>query len=313
MPLYIRHQGRAFGWRRDIPSHQDHTLRTPERTGGRLLHALTQKGRFKLAMEADQGPPLPPAVDLQPYDTPVTDQGPLGSCTANMADNLVKFCENIAHAQFIPTSRLFTYYTTRHFLEHVSGDAGATIRATLGALALYGTPPEAEWPYDIAQYETVPDAHLYALAQNYKGLAYCRLDIGGSSEQIAQDFASAKALLATKVPFGFGFPVCAGVMAQASKSAEGWFPALGPGSKDYVVGGHAVMAVGYDDNKEIANTDDGSSTIGAVKIKNSWGVGWGKDGYGWIPYQYFLQPGATDWWVLTSTGYVTDWNFSTPW
>ncbi len=43
-------------------------------------------------------------------------------------------------------------------------------------------------------------------------------------------------------------------------------------------GGHAVCVVGYDDTM---TTHDG---VGALKIVNSWGIGWGAQGYFWMSY-----------------------------
>jgi hypothetical protein len=48
------------------------------------------------------------------------------------------------------------------------------------------------------------------------------------------------------------------------------------------VGGHAVKARGYDDAHKCLD-----GTVGAVRIQNSWGKWWGKDGEFWLPYSFF--------------------------
>ncbi len=47
-----------------------------------------------------------------------------------------------------------------------------------------------------------------------------------------------------------------------------------PGPGEQVLGGHAVLAVGYDDAEQ------------RLLAKNSWGEAWGKKGYFTIPYAY---------------------------
>ncbi len=47
-----------------------------------------------------------------------------------------------------------------------------------------------------------------------------------------------------------------------------------PGGNEKSLGGHAVLAVGYDDTKQM------------FLVRNSWGNGWGIGGYFWMPYQY---------------------------
>lgn len=91
---------------------------------------------------------------------------------------------------------------------------------------------------------------------------------------------------------------------SGSRSTARFFEADGgkipfPCDGEKVEGGHAVVAVGYDDNLEISNPGcDGSSTTGALLIRNSWGTAWGQDGYGWLPYQYVEAGLAEDWWVV---------------
>ena len=53
--------------------------------------------------------------------------------------------------------------------------------------------------------------------------------------------------------------------------------------KEGAVGGHAVLAVGYDD-------DQSQRFI----VRNSWGRGWGQKGYFTMPYPYLLTNNLSD-------------------
>lgn len=66
-----------------------------------------------------------------------------------------------------------------------------------------------------------------------------------------------------------------------------------------VVGGHAVVAVGFDASIKIKNTAyNAKETTGAVLSRNSWGTGRGSGGYGWLLFEYVLKGLAVDWWSL---------------
>jgi C1A family cysteine protease len=97
----------------------------------------------------------------------------------------------------------------------------------------------------------------------------------------------------------FGFTVYESI-EQASTNGNIPFPC----STERVLGGHAVMAVGYDDNLKIKNNACGEETKGAILIRNSWGTSWGAQGYGYLPYEYVLQELAVDWWTIIKAEWV---------
>ena len=87
-------------------------------------------------------------MDNRKYCSPVKDQGQLGSCTANMAANMYEYMSKRGKTVAMWNCQgLFIYKTTRWLL-HLTGDTGAYIRSALGALVVYGAPPEEYYPYD---------------------------------------------------------------------------------------------------------------------------------------------------------------------
>lgn len=272
----------GMGWQRDLPDFRDYA---PE--SDQIVQTLPPKSKALTPPRA-----LVSECDLSQFCSPVDNQGSLGSCTANAGVGLLEYYENRAYGRFIDASRLFLYKTTRNLL-HWTGDTGAWLRTTMKAMVLFGSPPEEYHPYDISRFEEEPSAFCYAFGQNYQAIKYFRLDQPGLTT--SQLLSRIKKYLMVGYPSMFGFTV----YNYGNNKGEFAFPA----ANDTVLGGHAVVAVGYDDNRKIGRHK------GALKIRNSWGNSWGESGYGWLPYAYVEAGLAVDFWSLFKAEYVETNNF----
>ena len=215
---------------------------------------------------------------------------------------MVEYYERRAFGKHIDASRLFLYKATRNLLAW-TGDTGAFLRSTMEALVLFGVPPEDYWKYVVADFDKEPTAFCYAFAQKYQAINYYRLDPPGTTPVVL--LSRIKNNLGAGLPSMFGFTV---YNSYTQAGTTGKIPYPTPGEK--IVGGHAIMVVGYDDTLKIKNTNPGAvETTGALLIRNSWGTTWGAAGYGWLPYEFVLKGLATDWWALIKQDWIDTGNF----
>lgn len=289
----------GMGWLPDYPDVRDFTLE--QDTVPTRLKALGQKDSVKAmlrktgALESRRA--LASSIDLRPWCPPVENQGSLGSCTANAGVGIVEYFERRAFGKHVDASRLFLYKISRNLL-HWTGDTGAFLKTTMEGLVLFGVPPEEYWPYSIPDYEKEPSSFCYAFAQNYQAITYYRYDPPGTPKDVL--LSRIKTNLAAGMPAMFGFTVYSSI-SQAASTGKIPFPAGG----ERVLGGHAIVAAGYDDGMKIKNSNRGGiETTGALLVRNSWGTGWGSAGYGWLPYDYVVRGLATDWWSLLKNEWI---------
>ena len=247
----------------------------------------------------------PASVDLRQWCSPVEDQGTLGSCTAHAGTGIVEYYERRAFNKHIDGSRLFLYKTTRNLMQE-TGDTGAFLRNVMGALALCGIPDEKYWPYNVADFDKEPTAFVYSVANNYEALKYFCHDPLGANIPTSTVLDSVKKYLQNGIPSMFGFW---GFPSYKDSDVKGGIPY--PCQGESAQWGHAIVAVGYDDEKKIKNLKCNKVSSGAILFRNSWGTGWGDKGYGWLPYDYVLNRVAQDFWSLIGMEWMDSGQFGT--
>jgi C1A family cysteine protease len=291
-------EGKGLGWMPDYPDFRDHTVKEQKVSTRRKLVGDERSLKQMLEeLNVEDASELPSSADLREWCSPVENQGAIGSCTAHAGVGVVEYFERRAFGKYLDASRLFLYKVTRNLMQR-TGDTGSFLRTTMQAMVLFGVPPEDYYPYRVDEFDEEPPAFTYAFAQNYQALDYYRLDRPGISPPDL--LTEVKRHLASGLPSMFGFSVYRSI-DQANQS-EGKIPF--PVEQERIVGGHAVVAVGYKDDVVIKNIDGGPETSGALLIRNSWGPKWGDEGYGWLPYRYVEERLAADWWCLMKGEWV---------
>lgn len=199
------------------------------------------------------------------------DQGDLGSCTAHMADGLFAYEHKRLRKEVKETSRLFVYYNTRLMEGTVDSDSGASIRDTIQSMNQFGGCLDRYWKYDVTKYRVTPPKIAYKNGLVHTALKYAR--VGRGQEMIT--------LLAGGQVFGCGITVYESFENDSTGNI------VMPGKKESVLGGHAIVICGYQAGR-------------GWLFRNSWGVGWGNMGYGWLPEAYLLDDGLSDdFWAVT--------------
>ena len=235
------------------------------------------------------------SVNHEPYCGPVFNQGNLGSCTANAIAGAYMYKYNLEHdihsndeylnsesesdsefdnssteiinntaVEFMP-SRLFIYYNERAVEHSTSTDSGARIIDGIKSLESNGVCSEKEWPYDISKFTNKPIEECYKDAEKHKCVKYHR---------VLKTVENLKACIDQGNVIIFGFTVFSSFKDPNMWTSNYIMPS--PQINDELLGGHAVLMIGYDDDLE------------CFIIRNSWGADWGNSGDFYMPYKFVM-------------------------
>jgi hypothetical protein len=214
--------------------------------------------------------------DWSTFVTDILDQGQINGCTTNaiskalqIQENFYTWSKNIDQSNPL-RSRLYIYYKARQdFPGRIPvSDTGTSLRATMRVITRK-LPYEYEWPYELNNLNIEPPIILNKtnLAGN-QIVSYYRVPIDVNIMKLALS----KNVLIVRFECSPKLPNDYGVLRPLDKSKV-------------IIGGHSLVIVGFDDTKR------------QFKCLNSWGMKWGDNGFGYLPYEYVFDY-ITDIWTL---------------
>jgi len=217
-------------------------------------------------------------VDYTSEMSPIKDQGSKGSCVGFAVAAVLEWQqqkeylnEDSTHKrseEYYDLSEQWIYHKTKEIDPWGPDTEGTSIRFAMKTIKNKGVPKEEGWPYSDSKLGE-PEFWAYSTAKWAQSKRYYRI---WSVEEIVQTLREVgPCVLGIDIAYEFYFPDSEGVVSY-------------PVNPDQIYGGHAVCAIGFDEEREL------------IKIKNSWGTGWGNEGFGYLPYSY-LRDLMMDAWV----------------
>ena len=242
---------------------------------------------------------LPDKVDLRQWAGPIEDQLRTGSCTANATVSALEILLQRA-GKFAHLSRLFVYYNERESYESLRGkDGGAYLSDGFKVCAQLGVCTEPVWDFIEANVNVKPSDAAYQAALTQKVTKYERVAALGNPLTAAQQVLRIKAMLAMGYPVTISMAVMNTIFDMTGtlddKTCQYLTPMTNPFTQS--AGGHAMNVVGYNRNGFI--------------VENSWGAGWGDNGYFILGFEVLAKDGFDAWTCTEFAGvsFAPDWSY----
>jgi C1A family cysteine protease len=190
-------------------------------------------------------------LDLSSQMNPVRDQGYEGSTVGFTVAAALEYA-------LLQRDNIKTTISPRYIYNSINhkNDNGALFTDAFNLLSKTGAVEESAWPYKPGEYAKEPPISVNT-ARHFKITNYKSLKV---------DISTFKNYLADKKCIIAGLTI----YNSFSLSTNGVYPT--PKINDQLEGGQGVCIVGYDDKTKL------------IKFRNSWGTGWGDNGYGYLKY-----------------------------
>lgn len=238
-------------------------------TYGAVLSPEDSRDHDAAARLAPEAPfTVPPVWDFTLALQPVRQQGAEGTCVAQAVAQQMGYQQMVcAPPGQVPDREVLAarpLYVGGRMLEPVNGE-GATPRSVLKYAQRWGAPAERFWPY-VPGAPGQPSAGSVESAYANRILTYSRA---------GQMYDTIRPHL-----YRFG-PALIVITADEGFERTGADGIIRPGGAKR--GRHAILATGWDDRTR------------RLKIRNSWGTGWGAGGDAWLPEGVTIEEA----WVCT--------------
>lgn len=211
---------------------------------------------------------LPQDADLKSYFPPIKNQGSQGACASFSLTSVFEyFLSNEAH-QYEDMSEAYVYYNARAISGNTNIDNGATLHDVIHGMADKGVCIEELCKYNPATFDEKPSEKAYE---------------DGETRRVTTAKTVPVNVDVIKSAINEGYPVvgCFKIFKSLQNNTSGYVPMPTDAERKDDDGFHAMVICGYNDNH------------GHFIVRNSWGTGFGDNGYCYLPYSYVRDKDLT--------------------